>query len=285
MILTTWRNLFLAREGREVETTTAAFMARILSPKSYRFENEWPRYALASFRDGHRCLDAFRFAHAIELDLDRGASREWIEATFGVLCGFAHTTKRSTPDLQRWRVGIHVDRSVDGDEFPRVWRAVAELAERGGLEPDYAARDASRCWAAPSNGPHYKAFELRGALFDVGAALDRFPPPSPLPEPAKREPSNDLASRIERARRYVDKMDAAIAGANGHTQTFRVACVLVRGFSLPPDVALEILSEYNGRCSPAWSVPELRHKVQSAAQRSTRTHGWLVDRPIERRSA
>jgi hypothetical protein len=196
--------------------------------------------------------------------------------------------------LRTRRRGAHRTCSVGGSASTSIGPSTAtsfraygapSLSSRSEAEPDYAARDASRCWAAPSNGPHYKAFELRGALFDVGAALDRFPPPSPLPEPAKREPSNDLASRIERARRYVDKMDAAIAGANGHTQTFRVACVLVRGFSLPPDVALEILSEYNGRCSPAWSVPELRHKVQSAAQRSTRTHGWLVDRPIERRSA
>jgi hypothetical protein len=286
MILTTWPNLFRAREGREVETTTAAFMARVLSPKPHRFENHWPRYALASFRDRYRCLDAFRFADAIVLDLDHGASREWIAATFGELCGYAHTTKRSTAELQRWRVGVYLDRSVVGAEFPRVWRAVAELAERGGIEPDYAARDASRCWAAPSAGQHYQAFELRGAFFDVDAALERFPPPAP-PEPSTYAPSSEDASqRFERARRYLATMEPALAGSGGHAATFRAAAALVVGFALPPDAALDLLaSDFNSRCSPPWSLRELRHKVKSAAKRSTRAHGWLADRALARRSA
>jgi hypothetical protein len=113
MIVTHWPNLFRAREGKEIATTTEAFMARVLSPKSYHLENEWPQYSIASFRDGHRCLDAFRFAEAVVLDLDRGAaSREAITATFGGLFGFAHTTKRSTPEAQRRRGGALASTSI-----------------------------------------------------------------------------------------------------------------------------------------------------------------------------
>jgi len=35
----------------------------------------------------------------------------------------------------------------------------------------------------------------------------------------------------DRARAYVAQMDAAVSGAGGHDVTFRVACVLVEGFS------------------------------------------------------
>lgn len=59
-------------------------------------------------------------------------------------------------------------------------------------------------------------------------------------------------------------MDAAIAGSNGHDTTFRVACVLVEGFSLSSGDALEIMREYNSRCDPPWSDHELEHKVRSA---------------------
>jgi hypothetical protein len=286
MIVTHWPNLFRANEGRQIETTTEAFMARVLSPKSYRFENLWPRYSIASFTSGHRCLDAFRFAEAVMLDLDRDATRETIETTFSDCCGPVHTTKRHTPEAQRWRVVVYADRCIDGDEFPRVWRAVVEVAERGGLAPDYAARDASRCWAAPSAGPHYQAFELCGALFNVDRALARFPAPSP-PERSPYTPSSDdVSQRFERARRYLAAMDPALSGSGGHTATFRAATALVVGFALPPDAALDLLAtEFNPRCSPPWSLRELRHKITNAAKRSTRPHGWLADRPIERRSA
>ena len=55
---------------------------------------------------------------------------------------------------------------------------------------------------------------------------------------------------IERARRYVQKCDAAISGQGGHDQTFHVACVLVHGFDLPEGDALTVLQEWNGACSP-----------------------------------
>ena len=68
----------------------------------------------------------------------------------------------------------------------------------------------------------------------------------------------------DRARAYVSKMDPAIAGSNGHDATFRVACILVEGFSLSFGDALEIMREYNSRCDPPWSEHELEHKVRSA---------------------
>jgi hypothetical protein len=69
----------------------------------------------------------------------------------------------------------------------------------------------------------------------------------------------------ERARRYVAQIPGAVSGAGGHNQTFAVACSLVHGFALNESEALDLLREYNLRCSPPWSERELLHKVQSAA--------------------
>lgn len=68
----------------------------------------------------------------------------------------------------------------------------------------------------------------------------------------------------ERARRYVAKLDAAVAGAGGHAATFHVACVLVQGFGLSGSEALPLLREYNLRCDPPWSESELAHKINGA---------------------
>jgi hypothetical protein len=69
---------------------------------------------------------------------------------------------------------------------------------------------------------------------------------------------------MDRARAYVARMDAAVSGGGGHDATFRVACVLVEGFSLGYGDAMEVMREYNNRCDPPWSDRELEHKVRSA---------------------
>jgi Protein of unknown function (DUF3987) len=65
---------------------------------------------------------------------------------------------------------------------------------------------------------------------------------------------------VERARRYVAKMEPAIAGQGGHNQTFNVACEIYR-FGVNDSDAAAVLAEYNGRCVPPWSDGELSHKL------------------------
>ena len=70
---------------------------------------------------------------------------------------------------------------------------------------------------------------------------------------------------FERARKYVEKMPAAVSGENGHGRTYHVACVLIKGFELPTSQAMEILKEYNATCDPPWTDHELQHTIDSAA--------------------
>lgn len=70
--------------------------------------------------------------------------------------------------------------------------------------------------------------------------------------------------QLEQARRYVNKIPGAIAGQGGHNRTFEVACRLVIGFAIPADQALPLLREYNDRCVPPWTEPELRRKLTDA---------------------
>lgn len=83
--------------------------------------------------------------------------------------------------------------------------------------------------------------------------------------------------RLERARRYVATMDAAVSGAGGHTATFKVAIALVKGFDLTPDQARPVMEEYNRRCTPPWSPREIEHKLRQAERASPeKPNGYLL---------
>jgi hypothetical protein len=72
---------------------------------------------------------------------------------------------------------------------------------------------------------------------------------------------------VDRARAYLAKLPAAIAGQAGHNATMEAAVVLVRGFDLSKGDALALLeSDYNPRCQPRWKRAELQHKVNDAVK-------------------
>jgi len=83
---------------------------------------------------------------------------------------------------------------------------------------------------------------------------------------------------IERARRYLSRMEPAIEGSHGSDRTFAAAAVLVHGFALDKEAALALLREWNGtHCRPPWSERELIHKIESATARpSEKPHGFLI---------
>jgi hypothetical protein len=69
---------------------------------------------------------------------------------------------------------------------------------------------------------------------------------------------------VERARRYLARIEPAIAGQHGDLHTFRVCCRIVRGFGLNPQEALGILNDWNARCSPPWTERDLVDKIARA---------------------
>jgi hypothetical protein len=84
------------------------------------------------------------------------------------------------------------------------------------------------------------------------------------------------ANVLERARRYVARMEPAVSGQGGHNRTFHVAGQLAVGFDLSDDEAMTVLREWNARCSPPWSERELLRKVHEARKTSQRASGFLL---------
>jgi hypothetical protein len=82
---------------------------------------------------------------------------------------------------------------------------------------------------------------------------------------------------LERARQYLARVPPAIAGEHGDVHTFRVCCRLVRGFDLDETQALNLLAQWNARCQPSWTEPELRDKLRRARRYGVEPVGGLLN--------
>lgn len=104
-------------------------------------------------------------------------------------------------------------------------------------------------------------------------------PPKTTSTVANDRPQIDSQQIERRALAYLDKIPSAISGQSGHGVTYTAATVLVHGFEIHPERALDLLlAHYNPRCTPPWSEKELRHKVEDAAKKShSRSRGWLLE--------
>ena len=83
--------------------------------------------------------------------------------------------------------------------------------------------------------------------------------------------------RAARAWRYLAVVPPAVSGQHGDLHTFRTCCRLVRGFALGEADALRVLADWNNRCQPPWSEPELRDKLRRARQYGREPLGGLLE--------
>ena len=273
-----WTSPSLNRpEGRQLRVSWEAFEARCSSPKPGETKAGLARWAPVEFRQAYRCRANVVRAHAVVIDIEDGSGEETIVRSVEGLHYLLHSTFSATSDLPRWRLVVDIDRSVTAEEYERLWRWLASAVEREGCTPDYAARDSSRAWAVPAIPPsgHYVCRVGHGPSASVADGLAAIPEEESIVAP-KPSMADGYDARVRRARSYVDRMDPAIQGSGGSTQTLKVAIVLARGFALEPDDALALLAEYNARCQPAWSARELEHKVRQAIQRSRLPYGYLL---------
>ena len=111
------------------------------------------------------------------------------------------------------------------------------------------------------------------------------PPGSMRPTQCLAAGHRDTHEQTRRAHAYAQvlaRKAPAIAGANGHQTTLRVAIKIACGFDLGEDEAFQILWDaYNPSCVPSWSQGELLRKVQEA-QRVCANRGWLLDQGVRR---
>lgn len=289
--------------GKRVATTWTKLLARLSIPRISTDKHAVPGLSLATYAHDHRKLSNVERVYAIGLDLDhldalsvdttRPPAGEIVEApdwetlrrTFNASAAFVHTTWSSSLQSPRLRVFLLLSRPVTGEEYRRVYQAVATECERGGFVVDRAASDPSRFWFLPSIAAEGRAFvywTCDGAPLDVEKALASVPLPPAPPPPTPRPLASGGPSAFDRARKYLAKCDPAIQGSGGRTVTFMTAQRLVRGFTLSVEDAFVLMSEWNQRCSPPWSDRELRIKCEEAATAGRMAEGALLDQERSR---
>lgn len=81
---------------------------------------------------------------------------------------------------------------------------------------------------------------------------------------------------------YIDRMPDSVQGEGGSAALFKVAVVLMRGFSLGEADGMELLAEWNEKhARPRWSQQEMRHKILDGAK-ADRPEGYLLNRDRDR---
>ena len=169
--------------------------------------------------------------------------------------------------------------------------ALAEGLQRGlahELGTDAAATSCSQMTRMPGfvnykhDGPHVTCMEYR--MWKLVLTPNDFPQSSTaVPRAEAEAPSTSTLTSVarmdavNRARRFLARTPAAIAGQHGDLLTFRICCRLVRGFALSDDEAVQVLGEWNTRCAPPWSDRELLEKVRNARRYGREPFGGLVD--------
>lgn len=116
-------------------------------------------------------------------------------------------------------------------------------------------------------------------------AEDREAPQAPTAKGTKSKAPPNLKKIAPRIKLYLVKCDPAISGCGGHDAAMRTIAAVVQGFDLtvtPPGDVVELLEQWNARCSPPWSDDELIHKICDAQVRPSvdragrpRPNGWL----------
>lgn len=273
------------------------FAGGLTNPRGTRHHSTWPLLverltrprvsatkniaglSLATFRKDYRLLANVEYVYAVGLDFDM--QLDWfalVEAVEG-RDAFVHTTWSSTDTGPRARVFMRLSRAVTGEEYRRIYGAIAAGFAKAGFVVDRQASDPSRFWFLPSMPPppngRFRFSTCRGRAIDADAALAANPPPAaPEPPPPPSGPVGDVETR---AAAYLDRCDVAISGSGGHRTTFLVAQRLVRGFGLDESTAYRLMASWNQRCEPPWKEWELRRKIRQAATQGTMQHGSLRD--------
>jgi replicative DNA helicase len=153
---------------------------------------------------------------------------------------------------------VQIDRKVFNPS--RICKLYGTVSRKGDSTPDRPHRRAKILEGTRGDIVPQELLELVAGMGSpkAGAQTKQGRDAFTVHVPGERE------RRIRRARPYIAKMDAAIAGRRGHNQTFKVACRLILGFDLTVDEARPLLFEFNQRCQPPWTVKELEHKLADA---------------------
>ena len=238
--------------------------ARTNDPATWRTFNEMAKHATEIYQPGFVFSEADPFT-GIDLDGCRnpvtGELAAWAREIVLSLNSYAELSPSETGGKLFVKATVGKGRMLKLPEMPKV----------SDKTPGIEMYDRLRYFAVTGRRMGGQPHEPQERQSVVDALLSRFWPSLAVPTPTRP------IDAVERARRYLAKMAGAVSGQGGHPRTFYAACILVLGFDLPEETAMELLREWNQGCQPPWAEWELRHKITSAMA-ETDERGYLLER-------
>lgn len=255
-----------------VTETLTGFERWLRDPMLAKSKDEHGAFSFSTFREGIRGNDHAEGCRAFGGDVDDGESDlETAVALAGKYLAFAYTTFSHRREAPRYRLVLPYSRRVTGDEHRTIWAHLAAHFAASGVRIDPATKDPARLFFVPCVAPGEEFIFARndGRLLDVDTLLESAREDEAEDERQRKAARVELGSTptIDRVRRYVDRMDAAVSGSGGHRTAFRVACVIVANIADEATQAM-VFDDYNRRCEPPWSARELAHKLKDARRRA-----------------
>jgi hypothetical protein len=176
---------------------------------------------------------------------------------------------------------VHVFWRVAGFTTETIERLQKHLATRFRTDPAATACSQTTRLSGYRNHKHNPSHLVTIAYRDRDARYASGDFPTPPPEPSHLVAVRAAPSRyvgldlVDRARRYLARVEPAIVGHHGDLHTFRVCCRIVRGFALSDEDALAALADWNVRCEPPWNERELLDKICRARRYGSEPIGAL----------
>ncbi len=191
------------------------------------------RWAAIRSKDGRRRTEDIIAITALVYDVDDlPVSLAALAEALQDVHAFIVSTWSATEAAPRWRVVIFIDREITLEEFPRVWRAGAELFEHV-LPPSTSAKDASHIWAVSARQPGgcFAFQETTGAELCVADALVRFPKPEPIEAPVVeiKSPSAYARAALSSAAATIATSGGGVRNATMNREAFGVARFIASG--------------------------------------------------------
>jgi len=181
-------------------------------------------------------------------------------------CQYIELTCDATPMVVTTSKGKHYYFRHPGGKVPNSVRVLDE-------PPVDLRGDGGLVIGPGSTHPSGSTYRLEGDLLAAEELplyqRSWFPTAELAPEKAFRRPfirldTSAQQNAFNQARSYLKGVPGAVQGAGGDHHTYVLACRLVRGFDLGDDRALELLCEWNTKCSPPWDERDLAEKVKHA---------------------
>jgi hypothetical protein len=219
-------------------------------------------WANHSFRDGHRSEEnVIPKFNMVVLDVDGGIQMETVHELLKPYVFMTYTTKRHTPEQNRFRVimPINYHLELDADEYKEFMRGIMDWLP---FKTDEQAQQRSRKWASHDGGTYH--YNMNGELLDVLPFI-----PNTAQNEAYRKEAKSIENLDNLERWFAQRMGAEGTGRNNQLVKYALALV-DSGYDFA--TVNQRVHDFNKKLSSPLPEAEINSTILVTAAKKYQTH-------------